>query len=75
MNLIQLAIDTMSNALPIKQPIRRMPYAAEEEVVRQLCKMQQIQIVQPSKIPWVSPVVLMQKKDGHHFCTNYRRLK
>ena len=35
MDLIQLEIDT-SNASPIKQPIRRMPYAVKEEVARQL---------------------------------------
>ena len=72
--MIRLEIDT-SNASPIKQPIRRMPYAAKEEVARQLRRMQQMQVVQPSKSPWASPVVLVQKKDGsHHFCIDYRGL-
>ena len=49
-DLVQLEIDT-SGASPIKQPIRRMPYAAKEEVVRQLHKMRQLQVIQPSKSP------------------------
>ena len=44
----------------------------KEEVVRQLHRMQQMQVVQPSKSPWASSVVLVQKKDGsHRFCIVY----
>ena len=47
----------------------------KEEVARQLRRMQQMQVVQPSKSPWASSVVLVQKKDGsHHFCIDYRGL-
>lgn len=57
-DLIQLEIDT-GDTMPVKQPLQRMPYAAKEEVARQLRKMKQMQVVQPSKSPWASPVVLV----------------
>ena len=32
-------------------------------------------IVQPSKSPWPSPIMLVTKKDGStHFCVDYRKL-
>ena len=73
-DLIQLEVDT-GDVTPIKQPSRRMQFAAREEVAKQLRKMRQMQVVQPSKSPWSSPVVLVRKKDGlHRFCIDYRGL-
>ena len=73
-DLIQLEVDT-GDVTPIKQPMRRMPFAAREEVAKQLRKMRQMQVVQPSRSPWSSPVVLVRKKDGsHRFCIDYRGL-
>ena len=52
-----------------------MPFAARQEVARQLESMQKEGVIQPSKSPWSSPVVLVQKKDGtHRFCVDYRGL-
>ena len=52
-----------------------MPFAAREEVAKQLKKMHEMAVIQPSKSPWSSPVILVQKKDGsHRFCVDYCKL-
>ena len=61
--------------IPIKQPVRRIPFhlkeAAEKEVQRMLDK----DVIEPSNSPWASPVVLVRKKDGSlRYCIDYRRL-
>ena len=72
--LTQLEIDT-GDSHPQSQPARRMPLAVRREVARQLEAMQNEGVIQPSRSPWASPVVLVRKKDGtHRFCVDYRRL-
>ena len=61
-DLVQLEIET-GNSPPARQHPRRMPFAAREEIARQLKKMQVMAVIQPSKSPWSSPVVLVRKKD------------
>jgi len=61
-DLIQLEVDT-GDVMSVKQPTRKMPFAAREEVVKQLRKMRQMQILQSSRSPWSSPVVLVRKKE------------
>ena len=73
-NLVELGIDT-GDSPPVRQPLRRMPFAARQEVARQLESMQKEGVIQPSKSPWSCPVVLVRKKDGtHRFCVDYRGL-
>ena len=71
-NLVQFEIDTGS-ASPRRQSPRRMQFLVRQEVTRQLQDMQAAGIIQPSKSPWASPIVLVQKKNGsHRFCVDYR---
>ena len=63
------------DAEPRKCAPRRMPFAVQEEVARQLKTMQAAKVMQPSTSPWASLVVMVHKKDGTHcFCIDYRRL-
>ena len=72
--LAELKIDT-GEAQPRKQVVRRMPFLVRQEVAKQLKRMQEIGVIQPSKSPWASPVVIVRKKDGGHwFCIENREL-
>ena len=73
-DLVQFEIET-NDAAPKKLPVRRMPFTVRQEVARQLKRMQETDVIQPSNSPWASPVVLVRKKDGtHRFCVDYREL-
>ena len=69
-----MEIDT-GTAAPKRQVVRRTPFAARQEIARQLKLMQDQGIIYPSHSPWASPVVLVKKKDGTlRFCVDYRQL-
>ena len=73
-NLVEFSIDTGESA-PIKQAARRVPFSARQEIVAQLDKMKEEQVIHPSKSSWASPVVLVRKRDGSlRFCVDYRAL-
>ena len=70
-SLVTMAIDTADEP-PQKQPPRRMAFKVREEVARQLRDMQCDGVIQPSNLPWSSPVVMFREKDGsHRFCVEY----
>ena len=48
---------------PIKQPLRRTPFALREKVDELVQGMLLQGVIQQSKSPWASPVVLVSKKD------------
>ena len=60
-NLVKHAIDT-GDARPIKQPLRRIPLAQKEIVEKELDKMLQHDILEPSDSPWSTPIVLVKRK-------------
>ena len=65
--MVQLEIETGSSS-PARQHPHRMPFAAREEVARQLEKMQELAGVAMAQ--W-----FRYKKDGsHRFCVDYRKL-
>ena len=60
---------------PIKQPPRCVPVNMNDEVDTQIQDMLDKDVIQPSKSPWASSIVLVKKKDGtQRFCIDYRRL-
>ena len=55
--------------------MRRMSFVVRQEIAKLLKQMEANGVIQPSKSPWSSPVVLVQKKDGsYRFCIDYRKL-
>lgn len=62
-----------------KGPTRLRPYRSahknREEMQRQVQKMLDAKVIQPSLSPWAFPVVLVEKKSGkQQFCVDYRKL-
>ena len=73
-DLVKHAIDTWDHP-PIKQPPQHTPFALWRHVEEMTRKMEEQGIVQPSKSPWASPIVLVTKKDrSTRFCVDYRKL-
>ena len=63
------------NCQPIRQAARRMPVYHKEEVRKLIEDMLKRDVIQPSKSPWASPIVIVRKKDGSaRFCVDYRKL-
>ena len=72
--LIKHQIDTGA-AHPIRQPPRRIPQHLRVNVDEQIDSMLDNGIIEPSRSPWSSPIVVVPKKDGGiRFCVDYRRL-
>lgn len=73
-DIVEHQINTEHN-LPIRQRIRRVPFAQHEIIEKELDKMLDADVIEPSISPWASPVVLVTKKDGStRFCVDFRRL-
>jgi len=60
---------------PIKQVPRRIPIHLREEVNKIIHEMKENGVIEESYSPWISPAVLVKKKDGSlRFCVDYRKL-
>lgn len=71
---VQHRIST-GNANPIRHPPRRLSLGKRDIEKIEIEKMLKRGVIEPSKSPWCSPVVLVTKKDGTtRFCVDYRAL-
>ncbi len=62
-----------SDVPPKRVPTRRIPHTLHQVVANQLRVMQQVGVIEPSISQWVSPIVLVKKKDGtHRLYVDYR---
>ena len=72
--VVEHEIHTGANP-PIRQRVRRVPFAQHDIIEQELDKMLDAGVIEPSTSPWASPVVLVTKKDGStRFCVDFRRL-
>ena len=73
-HLVSHDIDTGLNKPVHSNPYRASP--AERAIInKEVERMVQEKVIQPSLSPWSSPVVLIKKKDGTiRFCIDYRKL-
>lgn len=67
-------IDTGKNA-PIRQQLRRQPYAHLDEIEKSVQEMLETKVIEPANSPWAANVLLVRKADNSfRFCLDYRFL-
>jgi len=65
----------LQDSSPIKQVPRRIPIHMREEVNKIIMDMKNQGVIEESKSPWMSPAVLVKKRDGTiRFCIDFRKL-
>lgn len=65
----------VTKARPIKQRWYRVSPIMQQHIDRELDEMLKLGVVEPSKSPWASPVVMVKKKDGSfRLCVDYRKV-
>jgi hypothetical protein len=58
---------------PVRQPLRRQPYAHQAEIERNIQEMLAAKVIEPAQLPWQSNVLLVPKRDNtFRFTVNYR---
>ena len=65
----------VNDPVPFKEQYRCIPHGMYEEVKAHIQEMLDVGAIRPFNSPWVSAVVLVQKKDGKlWFCINLQKL-
>ena len=73
-DVLNMKIDTYDE-VPIAQKPYRVAYNKRQVIDSQVEEMLEAGIIQPSRSPWSSPVVLVKKRDGtERFCVDYGKL-
>uniref|UniRef100_A0A096M937 CCHC-type domain-containing protein n=1 Tax=Poecilia formosa TaxID=48698 RepID=A0A096M937_POEFO len=66
-------VHILPNAVPVQQKLRRLPFSIREAVSEELKDLQDKGIIERiDASPWVSPIVVTQRRDGGKPCTNLR---
>ena len=74
-NLVEHYIDLVEGSRPFKHSSRGFPIHLQEEADKEMQKMLDAGIVEPSISEFSSPPVLVRKKDGGiRFCVDYKKL-
>jgi transposase InsO family protein len=72
--MIPHRIDTGDHP-PVRQSLRRQPYAQLEEIEKNVQELLQAGVIRPSTSAWSSNVLLVKKKDGSsRFCVDMRKV-
>lgn len=71
----QHKLELTEGARPFRLPPYRCSYTKKEFIAREVEKMLAEGVIEASRSPYSSPIVLVEKKDGaKRFCVDYRRL-
>ena len=73
-NVTEMRINTGNHPPTYQQP-RRPPLVYRSELERQIQEMLDANVIRRSNSPWMSPVILVPKKDGSiRLCVDFRKL-
>ena len=65
----------LTSDVPIRRKMYNLPFSSKEVVEKEIQVMLDLEIIEPSKSPYSSPVLLVRKKDGScRFCIDFRGL-
>lgn len=67
--------EIQTDSPPIKQRYYPVSHVVQQHIDSELQKMIDLGIVEESRSPWSSPILLVRKKEGgYRFCVDYRKL-